>query len=383
MRNFFKTLLRIAAGLAILGFGLFVMNVLISMKPEPQVIERPVAARAVRTTDVYPRTCFPTIPVEGRVESLYRLEIMTETTGVLAMSRGKEFREGTEYRAGEVLLSLDATEAEEQLKSQRGRFLQLLSNALADLEYDFEGSWSKWDRFAASVQVDRKLPALPDPKSDQERLFLANRGIISTYHAIRAAEERLEKYTIKAPFNGTLASANVRPGGLVRAGQVAGVLLGQDEFEVKTAVHARYLDTVEKGDGVQFKDEQGNLVAAGQVHRVSGNIDAMTQSASVFCRVRAIKGKEDAVRDGRFLTGEIKSAPIQQSYLLSSNLLMEDGSVYIVEEEKLKTQSVQLLFESRTEVIVQGLKPGTQLLDEVLATAFDGMPVVTEKSQTN
>ncbi len=371
-----KSILRAIAGLAILAVGLGIMNALISMKPEPSVVERLVAPRAVRTAVVKPGDCIPQTPVEGRVEALYRMDIISETTGDLILG-GKEFREGVEFAKGEVMLQLDATEAHNALTAQRSEFLQLLSASLADMRADFPANWSSWETFLEAMDVDARLPALPALSSQREELFVANRGILSLFHSIRAAEERLDKYTVVAPFDGVVTVAAVRPGGLVRAGQLAGVLVGRGAYEVKTAVHARYLTTIALGDAVAFVDENNQPVARGTVHRVAGNVDAATQSASVYCRVQPVDGKSTLLRDGRFLTGTIASAPIAAGVNVPMNLLMDGGSVYAVEAEQLKKVPVEVVFESRSEAIVLGLDSGTVVLTEAVASAFDGMPVQT------
>ena len=371
-----KSILRAVAGLAILAVGVGTMNALISMKPEPSVVERPVAPRAVRTAVVNPGDCIPQTPVEGRVEALYRMDIISETTGELILG-GKEFREGVEFAKGEVMLQLDATEAHNALTAQRSQFLQLLSTSLADLRADFPDNWSSWESFLEAMDVDARLPELPAFGSQREELFVANRGILSLFHSIRSAEERLDKYTVVAPFDGVVTAAAVRPGGLVRAGQLAGVLVGRGAYEVKTAVHARYLTTIALGDAVAFVDENNQPVAQGTVHRVAGNVDAATQSASVYCRVQPVDGKSTLLRDGRFLTGTIASEPIADGVNVPLNLLMDDGSVYAVEAEQLKKVPVEVAFESRSEAIVLGLDSGTVVLTEAVASAFDGMSVQT------
>jgi multidrug efflux pump subunit AcrA (membrane-fusion protein) len=304
------------------------------------------------------------------------MDIISETTGDLILG-GKEFREGVEFEKGEVMLQLDATEAHNALTAQRSQFLQLLSTSLADLRADFPDNWSSWESFLESMDVDARLPELPAFGSQREELFVANRGILSLFHSIRSAEERLDKYTVVAPFDGVVTAAAVRPGGLVRAGQLAGVLVGRGAYEVKTAVHARYLTTIALGDAVAFVDENNQPVAQGTVHRVAGNVDAATQSASVYCRVQPVDGKSTLLRDGRFLTGTIASDPIADGVNVPLHLLMDGGSVYAVEAEQLKRVSVEVAFESRSEAIVLGLDSGTVVLTEAVASAFDGMPVQT------
>ncbi len=382
MNSFLKGTIRLVLGLVILGAGIGMMNGLISLKEEMPVSDKPSVPRAVRTEAIELGSIAPKTPVEGRVEALYRMEIMTEVTGNLVMG-SKEFREGTAFRAGEVMLELDDTESRLALVAQRSQFLQLLSGQLADLQLDFEGRGEVWLEYVSSVRMDADLPDLPDPASNRERLFLANRGIVTSYHSIRSAEERLSKFQVRAPFNGIVVQANVRPGGLVRAGQVSGILVGQGDYEIKTAVHARYLSSIARRDSVRFFDENGIIVADGVVDRIAGNVDSSTQSASVFCRVSSVQGQANAIRDGRFLTGEIRSRAFEQAFEIPLTWMHDDHQVYEVVNGELEERKIEVLFQSRSHAIGRGLDSGVRVLSESLTNAFDGMAVqsTTEELQ--
>ena len=374
MNSVVKGAIRFVLGAAILGAGVGMMNGLISLKEEMPVSDKPASPRAVRTSRVIIAAVSPKTPVEGRVEALYRMDLITEVTGNLEMG-DDEFREGMGFDAGDVILSLDDQESRLALIAQRSQFLQLLSSQLADLQMDFEERGAIWANYVNELNVNLSLPNLPETASKRERLFLANRGVISSYHSIRSAEERLSKFQVRAPFDGVVVQANVRPGGLVRAGQMAGVLVGEGKYEIKTAVHARYLSTVVQGDSVRFFDEQGTTVATGVVHRVAGNVDPATQSASVFCRISPAKGHAAAIRDGRFLTGEIESKPLQDVFEIPLSWMHNDNQVYVVAENQLMERDVEVLFRSRSLAIGRGLDSGAVVLSEALANAFDGMLV--------
>ena len=379
MNSILKGSIRLVLGITILGAGVGMMNGLISMKEEMPTSDKPAVPRAVRTEAIEWGSIAPKTPVEGRVEALYRMEVITEVTGNLLMG-SNEFREGTAFRAGEVMLELDDTESRLALVAQRSQFLQLLSGQLADLQMDFEGRGEVWSTYVSSLRVDAALADLPNPASDRERLFLANRGIISSYHSIRSAEERLNKFQVRAPFDGIVVQANVRPGGLVRAGQPSGILVGQGDYEIKTAVHARYLSSISLRDSVRFFDEQGTVVAKGMVHRISGNVDPSTQSASVFCRVEPTRNQAKAIRDGRFLTGEIISQPFEEAFEIPLTWMHDDQQVYEVANGELAERKIEVLFQSRSHAIGRGLDSGVLVLSESLTNAFDGMPV---RSQTD
>ena len=381
MNSILKAIIRFVLGASILAAGFGLMKGLISIKEELPVSDKPSPPRAVRTAMVEIAPIAPKTPVEGRVEALNRMDILTEATGKLMMG-AKEFREGMVFDEGEAILALDDTESRLALVAQRSQFLQLLSGQLADLQMDFEGRGEAWTNYVKSVRPDATLPDLPEPASDRERLFLSNRGIVSSYHSIRSGEERLSKFQVRAPFKGIVVQANVRPGGLVRAGQMAGVFVGEGEYQIKTAVHARYLASIQRRDSVLFFDENGNTVAEGTVDRIAGNVDASTQSASVFCRVASVKNRTNAIRDGRFLTGEITSAPIANAFEIPLAWLHDGNHVYEVTNNQLSEKEVEVLFQSRSHAVGRGLEAGSFILSESLTNAFDGMAVTSNADES-
>lgn len=374
MSPLLKSLLRFAVGTAILLAGLMVTKGLIGMKPEAPISTRPVQPRPVKAMPFEPGWVEPLTPVEGRVDALHRMDLFAEVNGVLSIG-GKEFREGTRYREGEVVLQLDDREARAALVAQRSQFLQLLSSSSADLRLDYAEAWPRWKNYLQALNVAETTPQLPEPSSERERLFLANRGIMSAFYSIRSAEERLSKYTVHAPFNGTLTAASVTPGALVRAGQPLGTFVGEDEFEVKTAVHARYLERIKVSDVAEFMEASGNLVASGRVVRIASNVDPSTQSASVFCQVRPLDGDATVLRDGRYLSGTLRSAGIGESMAIRLDLISEKGTVFIISDDQLVEREVNVAFRAIDEAVITGLDPGTLLLAEPVSGAYAGMSV--------
>ena len=369
-----KTVLRGLAGLAILAVGIFVMNALIGLKGTPPVKPRPAVARTVKVAEARPDTLVPTVGIEGRVQALNRMTVLSEVSGALPVG-GKEFREGVRYREGEVMLRVDDAELRANLVAQRSQWLQLLAGSLADIAVDFPDRADAWQAYVRALDVDRTLADLPEPASDRERLYLTGRGIVSGFHAIRSAEERLDKFTVRAPFTGVVTGTAVEPGSLVRAGQPLGTLVGTETFEVKSAVHARHLDRLAVGNGVTLRDEAGRTVATGRVARISGTVDVATQSASVYSEVQAAEGM--TLRDGRYLSGSVGLAPMQDVVALDAALLVgaDASEVYAVRDGKLEATAVDVVHRDADRVLVRGLASGTPLLAEPVSGAHAGMLV--------
>ena len=369
-----KNVLRALAGMGILVVGVMVMNALIGMKGTPPVKPRSASARLVKVMPAKSETIAPQVSVEGRVQAMNRMTVLSEVNGVLPVG-GKEFREGVRYEMDEAMLRLDDSELRASLVAQRSQWLQLVAGTLADLQVDFPDRADTWKELVQTLDVQVVLPDLPEPGSDRERLYLTSRGIISGYHNIRANEARLDKFTVRAPFEGVIVGAQVEPGSMVRAGQPVGTLVGIGTFEVKSAVHARHLPLLSRGDEVLLQDETGAVVAKGRVARISGNVDPTTQSASVFCEVSAEDGQ--SLRDGRFLSGQVLGSPMDNVMALDEALLTGDGGseVFVVRDGVLKLVEVDIMHRDADRVLVRGLKSGELVLAEPVSGAYEGMLV--------
>ena len=353
------------------------MNALIGMKESPkvslpEVVARPVLTQVVKNADIIPK-----IPVEGRVEAWHRIDLFVEVNGVLQLG-GVEFREGTTYSKGDVILSLDDTESRANLKGARSKFVQLVTGMLASIKIDFPERSEVWDKYVASIDVANALPELPKSATDREGYFIVNRGVEASFHTIKASEDRASKFIIRAPFDGFVAKAMVRPGSLVRAGQPVGLFVGIGVYEIKTAVHERFLKSLKIGAEVVFEDENGLRVAEGKVDRVSGNVNSTTQSATVFCKVNELMDGE--MRDGRYLSGFISAYEIKNVVEIPINLFDSEGDIFEVRSGKLKKINTNQEFLSIKTLIVSGIPDGTVILSEPVVGAYGGMEVTGSES---
>ena len=361
MSPFLQKILRLLAGFLILFVGFFMMQGLIGMKQSPSVTLPETMARPVRTTVVLNTEVTPKVPVEGRVQAWNRIDLFAEVNGVLSLM-GEDFREGKSFKEGEIILNLDDSESRSNLKSARSVYLQLVTGMLASIQVDFPERIEVWEQYVESIDVTKALPSLPAPESKREEYFIVNRGVQASFYSIKASEERVSKFTLRAPFDGFVAQALVKPGSLVRAGQPLGLFVGTDVYEIQTAVHSRYLATVKIGDKVIFHDENDLVVAEGKVDRIAGNVNASTQSATVFCKVRASENRQDQMRDGRYLSGFIESSEIENAFEVQRNLIDGEGKVFVIKSNELAKMSVVQEFRSIETAIVSGIPNGTLIL---------------------
>lgn len=281
MNDLFKRRLTIILGLLLIVGGIGTCRKLSSSKASPPRNEALAGARAVRTLTAQNGPVKLSIPITGRLRATDRMLINAEVGGVLQRT-GKTFREGFTFRQGEVLFRIDNGEVRAQLNAQQSAFLRTLVQLVPDLRIDLPAESAKWDAYLKSVPVDGQLPELPKLASEQERNYLAGRGVLDQYYGIRALYERIGKYTITAPFDGVVVSAAVEPGTIVTPGTRLGEFIAPGTLELETAIASSELTLVHVGDTLRLTSTDGPGSWVGRIIRIGEVIDATTQSVRLF-----------------------------------------------------------------------------------------------------
>lgn len=369
-----KRILRAVIGLAIIFVGLFIARTLIGMKQERPVFSPPKAVKLVKTTPALLQSEAPHTYVKGRAVAIDRIEVFAEVNG-LVMPGSKAFRTGVKFEKGEALIKLDAGELEMTLVAQRSAFLQLLTGILPDLKVDYPSVYEKWRSYTAQLDVTQMLEELPPISNEKEKFFLSNRGILNQYYTIRSSEERLAKFTLRAPFTGEVVMSSVNPGTLVRSGQKIGEFVSLAGFEVESAIPRAALDVVQVGDSVAFQADAQGATIPGKVSRILRTVDPSTQTAKVFCIV-----DHPGLRDGVYLNGVIYSRAIPGVMRIQRELLVSDNALFTVENDTiLRLTPVHVNISSERDALISGIDSTAILLAEPVANASDGMIVRIER----
>lgn len=312
------------------------------------------------------------ISVTGRLVAREKISVIAEVMGTLKESP-KVFKEGVAYSSGETMLSIDANEFRMNLLAQKSAFLNLLTQMMPDLKIDYSSSADKWDKYIKGFEIEKPLVALPEADG-QEKYFLSSRNVYQQYYAIKSLEERLGKYNITAPFNGTVTVSNVYPGMTIPAGQMLGEFLNPNSFEIETAVTAGDIRHIKVGDAVKLTSTELGKSWDGKVARMSDKIDPATQSVKVFVSVQG-----NGLREGLYLSGEIKSGAFENAFEVPRRLLVDDNHLYLVNDTVLTRKEVEILRVNRGTVVVKGLSDNSALLDESMPGAYEGMLVKVKR----
>ncbi|MEQ9186699.1 MAG: HlyD family efflux transporter periplasmic adaptor subunit [Cryomorphaceae bacterium] len=369
-----RQLIIIGSALLIIAIGAAGFKLLASLKEAPLRKGPEKIYRLVKVREVVNDTLTQRIPVQGKLVASEKVELFSEVTGKL-LRQAKSFKVGQHFDQGETLLSIDGNESLLNLRSQRSGFISSLSQTMPDIKIDYAEYYSAWKAFHAALEPEKPLPDLPDLSDPKLKSFLSGRSILQQFYAIRSLEERQSKFTLFAPFSGTVSMGSVNAGTVIRAGQKIGEMIKDGAFELEAALPLKDAGVVKIGDRVSLQSGENSKGFEGKVIRMASHVSPSDQRQSIYV------GLDDGrLKEGMYLEGIIEVASIHNALAIDRNLVSPDGYVYLVADSVLVRKQVEIQDLFDESALIQGLHDGDLLLDQVVEGAFEGMLVKTEST---
>ncbi|MEQ9218090.1 MAG: HlyD family efflux transporter periplasmic adaptor subunit [Cyclobacteriaceae bacterium] len=353
----------------ILGGAVALMAFLSSLKEPPKIRKVPEVKKYVRTEEVKYEDILTHVIAYGRVETAQSLDLLSEVSG--RMYEGKvRLKEGQNFRRGDLLFQIDATEASLTLKSQKSNFLRDLAAILPDLKIDYPESFEVWQGYFSKLEIEKDLPPLPEFQSEKEKTFLATKGIYSTFYTIKSAEERLRKHWYYAPFDGSISEIVLETGAFVNSGTKIGKIMRKGYHELKVAVETKDIPWIQLGTETSIYSNETQQSWRGSVARISDYINQNTQSIDVYISIDPSGGK---IYDGQFIEAAIPARIIKDGMEIPRNIIYNGNEVFVLEDSLLKVKPITIHRLMDETAVFSGLIEGEDLVAEPLINAHNNM----------
>lgn len=360
-------------GILLIVGAVFGAKELIANKKKPKPIVKKVV-KTILTDTVHNRTVPIRIPANGRLVAKERIELYTEVQGVFKGSKHL-FKTGQFYKKGASIVSIDASEYYASVQVAKSNLYNSIAAIMPDLRLDFPEIYSKWHSYLQNFKMENKTPKLPEMTTEKENYFITGRGIVSSYYNVKNLEQRLLKYTLKAPFSGILTEALVTEGSLIRSGQKLGEFINPSVYELEISVSKSFVSFLKIGESVALTNLNKTEKYNGVVTRINGSIDADTQTVAVFIEV-----KNSNLKEGMYLEALVNAANVQNAIEIDRNLLTDTNELFYVVDNELKKMKVHPFYFSDTKVILKDIAEGTVILKQPISGAYSGMLVKTIKN---
>jgi len=309
------------------------------------------------------------IPANGNLIAKRRLEIYSEVQGIFKPA-SKLFKPGEKYNKNEIFITINNTEYYSSVQSAKSNLYNSIVAIMADLRLDFPDIYPKWQDYIKSFDLDKTTPKLPKMSSEKENYFITGRGIVSNYYSVKNLEERLTKYTIKAPFKGILTESLVTEGTLIRNNQKLGEYIDPSIYEMEVSLGKNYASLLKIGENVQLNNLENTEKYTGKISRINGSVNTDTQTIAVFIEI-----KNSSLKEGMYLEAKINAKNEPNAIEINRSLLLDENKIFIVRDNVLDIMEVTPTYFSETKVVLKNIPDKTIILSNPFPGAFVGMSV--------
>lgn len=363
-----RTIIIVILFLVIVAMAFGIMQFLVAQKKMPDVVKAPDVIRYVKTDEVIYNDITTTVLGKGRVFSVATVDIMSEGTGKILMGN-VPLKNGQSFKKGSILFSIYSDEVKLALRARKSIYLNALANLLPDIKIDHESSFDDFLHFFNAIDVNNDLPKFPEIKTQQLKMLLASRNILSEYYSILKDELSVKRYTVYAPFDGTYNAVNLEVGAFANIGSRVATAISTSQVEVEIAIDAENSDFIAIGDEVKL---EGNGNWSGKVIRISGYIDASTQSRLIYVRIYP---QAEMPLPGKYLTAKFHGKELKNVMEIPRSAVFNFNEIYTIEEGRLHKQTVNLLKKNEETLLFNGIAEGATIVVQPLIGVSNGSKV--------
>ena len=173
-----RKIIIIISGISIVLFAYFSMKWLGGMNKNPSPKPPKEVVRFVNTEKVKYQNYNTSVEYMGRVTSHSEIVLIAEVRGEI-MRGDITFKVGESFKKGDMLVKIDDEIELNNMKSRKSSFLNSVALMLPDLKTSLPEKYDEWNFFLESIEIDEKLPDLPNISTAQERIYMASRNILT------------------------------------------------------------------------------------------------------------------------------------------------------------------------------------------------------------
>lgn len=368
--------------LAAAGAVAWVMTV---TAPQPRLGNPTPSSPVVMAEPVHEGEADIVVRVLGTVKPVQEVQVRPRVTGTV-MELNEDIQPGGFVHAGEVLLRLDPTDYELEVRRKRSAF----DRAKADL--DLEMGQQNVAR-AELEQLQRNLPGLkPLPASQNTALALRQPHLAQARAALAAAQAdldsaavNLERTVVRAPFNALVTARSVSLGSQASTSDVLATLVNTDEYWVEASVPLDRLYAVRSASGSVISATvrmSSGAEREGRVQRITGTLDTVSRMGQVLITVpdplalRSESPDTVPLTLGDQVQVAIRLGKREGVIVLPRAALRSGDRIWVADRGTLDIRTVDILWRDTDVVYVRsGLADGELVITSDLAAPIQGMSI--------
>ncbi len=329
------------------------------------------------------------IEVMGQVRAAREAALKTQVSGEI-ISVSNNFLPGGSVKKGEEILSIDTADYELDLQMKQATLKQ--NEAAYKLEQG-QQEIAKNELKMLQKTTGKKLRntdlALRLPQLEQ-----AKANLDMAQADLDMAQLNLNRASIKAPFNALITMRNTDLGNIVSTQDTLATLVSTDEYWVDIEVpvhHMRWLNIPsaannQTGSKALITLDGNRGTRAGSLLKITGTLNQQSRLANILVSVQDPLLLNSTPNDhppliiGDYVKTTLTGKTLKNSVRLKQNLVHDGQTVWLMRDNKLRIQPVQIAYEDRFYAyIIGGIENGDRIVTSDIITPIDGMDI-REKS---
>jgi len=361
-------------------------------KPTPETKEEAQRTAPVLVADVQTRTTTLNIHTQGEVRPRTEINLAMQVGGKISYI-SPVFVEGGQFRKGDVLVRLEATDYDLRVTQAKANVAQSETVLTRELS---EGEIARLDWEDLGEGEPSPL-TLRVPQAAEARARLASAQAI-----LDEAKLSQSRTVLRAPFNGRVREQTAALGEFISPAQKLGRAYAIDVAEVKLPLTDTDLSKL--GIGIGFQASAANPGPAvefsadvggkrhtwqGRITRTNSGYDTATRVLYAYGEVKQpyTKGSDKGVpfASGLFVNASIAGRDIKDALVIPRNALRGNDKVYVATANNTLTiHTVSVISSSRKEaVIASGLQVGNKVITSPVRGVAEGMKIEIADKNTS
>jgi RND family efflux transporter MFP subunit len=429
-------LVRIICIIGVIVGGIGFASVLVSLKKPPAKVDVTAHSLSVKTEQVYPEDVPVTVSGLGEVRALNVVPLAPEVPGTIVsihprLEMGEIISEGDllfridqrDYLAAVAQARAQVAQISKTIERLNGEYaiersrLKTLDRSKSLMKNEFERVRDLFEKDdvgtrSAVDHAEMNLNQAVDARDQLGRVVTlyptqiqeANSGLEGAEAQLALAEANLARTEVQASFDARVKQVNLEAGQYVTPGMQVLTLADDKLLEISVSVDSRdakrWLEfgTEDNGVGsswfgaleplpcrVAWTEDPENHSWEGIVHRIE-NFDQRNRTVSLAVRISgeaATQGQGGLpLVEGMFCAVEIPGKTMTQVYRLPRWAVTHEGATYVVRDEMLAIQTVEVVRSEGDFTFVRGgLSSGEQVITTRLINPLPNTAVRVEEGE--
>ncbi len=370
----------IGLGLVAATAALIVM--MSGLKPKPEKRTPPPPRVVVDVQRAEPEDVKFVVSSQGTVLPKINSSLIAEVSGKI-VEVSDQFVIGGHFRKGDVLVVIDPSNYEADVKAAEARLAQARAVLLQE-EARAEQASKDWQ----NINKDKGNGKPSDLVLRKPQLAEANANVRSAQADVERAKRNLSRTRVTADFDGLVKSKMAALGQYVGVSTKLADVYGTEIAEIRLPITDRDLPFVKMPRRNDSKAELPDVELTanmggkafrwqGKIVRSEGVIDENNRVSYIVAQIEDPYGLKDSASDERnplpygiYTEARVEGKLASNVYVLPRNAVNERSEVRILDEEnRLTSRSVEILRSAHDKVYISG---GLETGDRVVMTALEG-----------